>query len=138
MDVNQRFDEFGPGVDLVLITFSDRKYLRSYRHRTGWNKPILIDTDLEVYRQFSYKRGSRWRVYGWRALRQYVNIIRRDGIDVLDRATEDTLQLGGNAVIGPDGTAAWIYRGAGPDDRPTFDEILAEVRNAQATTGSPS
>jgi hypothetical protein len=134
VNVNERFEEFGPGVDVALITFSDPKYLRSYRHRTGWHHPVLIDTERTVYRQFGYKRGSQWRVYGWKALRQYASIIRRDGVGVLDRATEDTLQLGGNAVIGPDGTTTWIYRGAGPDDRPTFDEILAEVRRAQAAS----
>jgi hypothetical protein len=130
--VNERFDEFGAGVDVVLITFSDPKYLRAYRTRTGWNHPILFDSNLGIYHQFGYKRGSIWRVYGWRALRQYYNIIRRDGIGTLDRSTEDTLQLGGNAIVGPDGKASWIYRGSGPDDRPTFDQILAEVQKVQA------
>jgi hypothetical protein len=76
-----------------------------------------------------------WRIYGWRALLQYYSIIRRDGLGTLERATEDTLQLGGNVVIGPDGSTSWVYRGAGPDDRPSFDQLLVEVRRAQETGG---
>ncbi|MFW2382229.1 MAG: AhpC/TSA family protein [Acidimicrobiales bacterium] len=132
--MNQRYAEFGPGVEVALITFSDPKYLRAYRKRTGWNHAILVDGNLEVYQQFGYGRGSFWRVYGWRVLRHYRTILRRDGLRAFNRATEDTLQLGGNAVIAPDGATSWIYRGQGPDDRPTFAEIHAEVRKAQATT----
>ena len=133
--MNERFDEFGPGVELALVTFTDPKYLRAYRRRTGWNHSILIDQDLSTYRQFGYGRGSMWRIYGWRALQRYYSILRRDGLGTLERATEDTLQLGGNVVIGPEGTTSWVYRGAGPDDRPSFDRLLTEVQRAQATAG---
>lgn len=129
--MGDRRDEFGTEVELVLTTFSDPKYLRAYRRRTGWDLPILIDADRRVYQQFGYGRGSLWRVYGLRVLRQYAQIFRRRGFGDYRIATEDTLQLGGNVVIDGTGVVAWVYRGAGPDDRPTVDEILDRVNQAQ-------
>lgn len=117
-------------MEFALITFSDPKYLRVYRNRTGWDLPILIDRERSVYRQFGYGRGSVRRVYGIRALRRYVEIFWQRGVRDYHRSTEDPLQLGGNAVIDPDGVASWIYRGEGPDDRPTVEDLLAAVEQA--------
>ena len=39
----------------------------------------------------------------------------------------DTLQLGGDFVIAPDGTLSWGFWGAGPDDRPELDDLVAAV-----------
>ncbi len=132
VDVSERSAEFGDDVDFALLTFSDPKYLRAYRSRTGWQHPILTDADLNVYHQFGYERGSVWRVWGWRVFRRYFQIIRKEGFGGLTKTTEDTLQLGGNAVIGPDGSAAWIYHGAGPDDRPSVDTLIAQVNKIRA------
>ncbi len=129
--MRDRLNDFGPDVEVALITFSDPKYLRAYRGRTGWDRPILVDTDRSVYRQFGYDRGSVWRVYGWRVLRRYAQIFRRDGFGDYEKATEDTLQLGGNAVIDPGGATSWVYRGAGPDDRPSVDELIERVEQAR-------
>ena len=128
-----RRDEFGPDVEFALITFSDPKYLRAYRAGTGWTHPILIDVDRVSYRQFGYDRGSVLRVYGWSVLRRYWRILRRDGLRAYRLATEDTLQLGGNVVIGPDGAVSWVYRGEGPDDRPATELLIAEVEKARSS-----
>ncbi|NNE95998.1 MAG: hypothetical protein HKN24_08210 [Acidimicrobiales bacterium] len=128
-----RADEFGPDVEFALVTFSDPKYLRAYRARTGWTYPILVDVERTLYRRFGYGRGSLVRVYGWAVLRRYWRILRRDGLRAYHLATEDTLQLGGNVVIGPDGLVSWVYRGAGPDDRPPLEQIIAEVEKARAS-----
>ncbi len=117
------------------MTFSDPKYLRAYRARTGWPYPILVDVERTLYRRFGYGRGSLGRVYGWAVLRRYWRILRRDGLRAYHLATEDTLQLGGNVVIGPDGLVSWVYRGSGPDDRPPPEQIIAEVEKARAGRG---
>jgi hypothetical protein len=129
--VRERLHDLGPDVELALVTFSDPKYLRAYRGRTGWDEPILIDADRSVYRQFGYGRGAPWRVYGWRALRRYAQIFRGEGFGGYEKATEDTLQLGGNAVIDPDGATSWVFKGAGPDDRPSVDELIDRVEAAR-------
>lgn len=55
---------------------------------------------------------------------RYVEIFRSNGPSRLKRATEDTLQLGGDFIINPDGTLAYGYWSEGPDDRPSIDELL--------------
>jgi hypothetical protein len=46
----------------------------------------------------------------------------------LERPTEDTLQLGGDFVIGRDGTLVYGFWGEGPDDRPTVDQLFDAVQ----------
>ncbi|NNF53752.1 MAG: hypothetical protein HKN03_04830 [Acidimicrobiales bacterium] len=134
--MSERRADFGPDVEFALITFSDPKYLRAYRQRTGWDLPILTDADRAIYRMFDYGRGSVWRVYGWKVIRQYVMLLRSRSLGRMEKATEDTLQLGGNVVIAPDGSVQWVYRGAGPDDRPTVDELISQVQEARASAES--
>jgi len=42
----------------------------------------------------------------------------------LRRPTEDTLQLGGDFIVGPDGTLIYGFWGEGPDDRPSVDDLI--------------
>jgi hypothetical protein len=39
----------------------------------------------------------------------------------------DTLQLGGDFVVNPEGRVACAYRSAGPDDRPSVDDLVTAV-----------
>jgi hypothetical protein len=41
--------------------------------------------------------------------------------------SEDTLQLGGDFIVDPEGRVAYAYRSAGPDDRPSVDDLLAAL-----------
>ena len=68
------------------------------------------------------------RVWGWKAGRRYVEIFRESGFGGLRAPTEDTLQLGGDFVIAPDGTLAWGFWGEGPDDRPSVDDLVRAVQ----------
>ena len=129
--MSERQAEFGPDVTFALVTFSDPKYLRAYRQRTGWDFPILTDIDRSIYQMFGYGRGSVWRVYGWKVVKRYATLLRSGRIGRMEKATEDTLQLGGDVVIAPDGSVQWIYRGAGPDDRPSVDDIISQTQQAR-------
>ncbi len=129
--MSERQDEFGADVSFALITFSDPKYLRAYRHRTEWEHPILTDSDRAIYRLFNYGRGSVWRIYGWKVIKRYATLLRNRSVGKMEKATEDTRQLGGDVVIAPDGEVHWVYRGAGPDDRPSVDEMIKQVSQAR-------
>jgi peroxiredoxin len=89
--------------------------------------PVLADEDRAVYRAYGLGRGSVWRVYGWRTLRQYWDLLRAGG--QLERPSEDTLQLGGDFVVAPDGRLAYAFRSKGPDERPGVDELIRVVGN---------
>lgn len=130
--MRDRLTELGDSTDVVLITFSDPEKLATYRIRNELPFPILMDRDRVAYRAFGLARGSIARVWGWRAGRRYLEILRANGLSALRRPEEDTLQLGGDFVVGPDGVLEYGFWGDGPDDRPSVDDLIDEVRRIQS------
>lgn len=128
--MSDRLAEFPPDTEVVLVTFTDRGQASAYRRRRGLGIPVLVDPDRAAYRAYGLGRGSVWRVWGWRALRRYVELFPANGLGGLRRPTEDTLQLGGDFVVAPDGTLAWGFWGDGPDDRPSVDELIDATQRA--------
>ena len=124
--MRDRLDELGDAA-IVLITFTRTRNLKGYRARLGLPFPVLADEDRAVYRAYGLGRGSVWRVYGWRTLRRYWQLLRQGR--ELGRPSEDTLQLGGDFVVAPDGTLAYAFRSTGPDDRPEVDDLIRVVGN---------
>lgn len=125
--MRDRVDEFGQDTDVVLVTFTNPEDAAWYRAAHGTTFPILMDPSRRTYRAYGLGRGSRRRVYGWRAGARYLKIVGRDGWSGLRRPTEDTLQLGGDFVVGPDGTLVFGFWGEGPDDRPDVAELVDAV-----------
>ena len=117
---------------MVLVTFTEPAMLQAYLQRNALSFPVLVDADRSSYRAYGFGRGSVARVWGRKAARRYWDILRRDGLAGLRRPVEDTLQLGGDMVIAPDGTLVWGYWGRGPDDRPTVDELVAAVDRSRS------
>ena len=116
--------------EIVVVTFASPRVLKGYRRRCAEPLRVVADEDRVLYRAFGFGRGSVWRGWGWRALRRYVELLRSG--HRLERTDADTLQLGGNAVVAPDGTLAWLFAGDGPDDRPSVDEIIEAVRSCRS------
>jgi hypothetical protein len=128
--VRNRLDDLGTTTDVVLVTFTDPTNLVGYQTKHQFPFPVLTDPTRAVYQAYGFPRGSVWRVYGWKVVRKYLEIFRESGFRRLDRATEDTLQLGGDVVIDAQGNLAWGFWGDGPDDRPSVDDLVAAVRSA--------
>lgn len=112
---------------VVLVTFTDPANLVAYTNRNELPFPILVDAERAVYRAYGLGRGTVARMYGWRSARRYWELYRQNGPLDRQRATEDTLQLGGDFVIGPDGTLTYGFWGAGPDERPSVDDLIEAV-----------
>lgn len=127
-----RLDEFDSDTVTALVTFTAPEHLAAYAATNNLPFPILVDPGRDTYRAFGLGRGSVARVYGWRVARRYLEILRADGLSGLARPTEDTLQLGGDFVIGPDGTLVYGFWGDGPDDRPSVDDLITAVERAGA------
>ena len=125
--MSDRLSELGTSTAVALSTFTDEASLIRYRDEHGLPFPILNDPDRGVYRAYGLGRGSFRRIWGWKAAGRYVELVRDSGVGGLRRPTEDTLQLGGDFVIAPDGTLAWGYWGEGPDDRPSVDDLVDAV-----------
>ncbi|MEM7274109.1 MAG: AhpC/TSA family protein [Actinomycetota bacterium] len=130
--MRDRLDEFGPEVTVALITFTTADRLRRHRSNTPLPFPTLRDPERTSYRAYGLGRGTVRRVWGRRAIGRYRELL-TDGDSGADSRrrlrvpTEDTRQLGGDFVVAPDGTLAWGFWGAGPDDRPSVDQLVAAV-----------
>jgi hypothetical protein len=86
---------------------------------------MLSDPEPLTYRALGFERGSVARLWldprVWWRYAQLLLRGRRPG-----RAHEDTLQLGGDALIDAEGRIRWIYASKGPEDRPG----VARIRQA--------
>ncbi len=125
--MRDRLDELGDNTSLAMITFTDPKNLAAYTADHELPFPVLVDPTRSAYRAFGLGRGSVARVYGWRAARRYLQLFAENGITGLSKPTEDTLQLGGDFIISPDGNLAYGFWGEGPDDRPSVDELINAI-----------
>ncbi|MGI9602665.1 MAG: AhpC/TSA family protein [Acidimicrobiales bacterium] len=125
--VRDHLDRLGTETAVVMVTFTAAHQAGAYQLAHDLPFPVLIDPDRSTYRAYGLGRGSVTRVWGWRAGRRYIDLIRQEGVRGLRRPSEDTLQLGGDFVIDPEGRLSWGFWGEGPDDRPGIDELVAEV-----------
>ena len=128
--MRDRIDDLGDRATVALVTFTDAASLTDYDERNHLGFTLLRDPDRISYRAFGLGRGSFGRVWGLRAARRYVEILRADGIGGLRRPTEDPRQLGGDFVIDTTGRLVWGFWGEGPDDRPTVDDLVSAVTRA--------
>ncbi|MEM9714706.1 MAG: AhpC/TSA family protein [Actinomycetota bacterium] len=133
--MRDRLDDLGPDTRVALVTFTDTELVTSYRLEHELPFPVLTDPERATYRAYGLDRGSIARVWGWRAARRYLELLRAGGrstVRSLARPIEDTRQLGGDFVVGRDGRFVLAFRGEGPDDRPSVDQLVAAVRPAAA------
>lgn len=125
--MQDRLEDLGDAV-VVLVTFTRPRNLRGYRGRLGLPYPVLADEARAAYRAFGLGRGPWWRVWGPATWWRYVRALAAG--ERVERPTEDTLQLGGDVVVGRDGRVSYLYRSRAPTDRPPLDELVAAVREA--------
>lgn len=115
--------------EVVAISFAPIEALRPWRDDLGLPFPALVDADRAAYRAYGLERASVARVWlspkVWRA---YARLLLRG--EHFRPIRQDSLQLGGDVVVAPDGTIAWAYRSAGPEDRPGVARLAAEMQRA--------
>ncbi len=127
--MGERLDEFdGATVSVVFFDATDR--LGDYRRHHGVPDAIRLVADPErrVYDAFGIDRGSWWRVWGPRTIRAYARLLGRGRR--YHRHEGDSLQLGGDVVVGADGRVVEVFRPPDPDARPSVDELLAALARA--------
>ena len=71
-------------------------------------------------------------MWGPRVWRDYARLLRKGARFERPKAHEDTLQLGGDFVVGRDGRLVLAFRSKGPDDRPSVDALLSAVLNGES------
>jgi peroxiredoxin len=125
--VRDRCNEFGDAA-LAVITFGAPERAAAYQQELLAPLPVLVDQDRSTYQAYGLGRGGIWSVWGPRTWRAYARLIVRGRR--FHRPTDDTLQLGGDFVIGRDGRVLYAFRSADPDDRPTVDTLIAAAARA--------
>lgn len=128
MKVAERRDEIGARIG--CITFADPGRLEGFQRKMRLPYGLYTDPRREAYRAFGIERASVRRVWldprvWWR----YATLLARGQRPQVSE--EDTLQLGGDAVLDGDGRLSWIYRSRGPEDRPPVGELVRAVARAR-------
>jgi len=111
-----------PRVGLTLLGFSPPERLAALARHLQWPGRVLSDPERAVYAALGIGRAPLWRVYSPRTLATYGRAVRRGYRP--KPLTEDTRQLGGDAVV-VDGTVRLLWRPRSPDDRPTAGAVVA-------------
>ena len=114
--------------EVAVVTFTPPERLVAYRRHLDVPFSLLYDADRSAYAAYGLGRGPWWRVYGPPVWREYAHLLARGRR--LQRPTEDTLQLGGDFVVGRDGRLAYAFFGQGPDDRPDAAQLVEAARRA--------
>ncbi|WP_436792878.1 AhpC/TSA family protein [Actinospongicola halichondriae] len=122
--MRSRLEEFDDAV-VVVICFSAPDYVAAYQRERLAPLTVLVDEDRGSYRAYGFGRGSVRSVWGPKVWLAYAKLLLAG--HRFRRPVEDTLQLGGDVVVGRDGRVAYVFRSTDPDDRPGVDELLAAV-----------
>lgn len=128
MEVAERRNEIGARI--ACITFADAERLEGFQRKMELPYGLYTDPEREVYRAFGIERASLRRVWldprvWWR----YAALLARGRRP--QASGEDTLQLGGDAVLDGEGRLSWLYRSRGPEDRPSVDELVRAASRAR-------
>jgi alkyl-hydroperoxide reductase/thiol specific antioxidant family protein len=114
------------GARVVCVSFARAQLLDAYRRELGIEVELYSDPELAAYRAFGFGRASVARAWLHpRVWMRYGQLLARGWR--LRPPREDTLQLGGDVVSGADGRVRWVYRSAGPEDRPSLALLTAAV-----------
>jgi hypothetical protein len=108
------------------VSFAPPAMLEAYSSKLGLDGAVLLsDVDRAAYAAFGFERGSTAARLARPPRVAALSRARRPGAPA-GAPDEDTLQLGGDVLV-RDGRVTWVYASAGPEDRPTLDEVRAAL-----------
>ena len=108
-----------------MVTFADAPLLARYAAGLGLPFAYYGDPERRAYAAFGFGRASRARVWlDPRVWGSYARLIAR-GRRPVAPVQADLLQLGGDVLADAAGRVEWVYRSAGPEDRPSVDALTA-------------
>jgi len=110
----------------VVVTFTDDpSRLTAYRDHLGLDVPVLADTERQLYDLLGAGRGALRQVWSPGTMALYARLLLRGRR--LRTPTEDTRQLGADAIVGHDGRLRRVWLPAGPDRRPPVGELASTL-----------
>ncbi|MCH7841836.1 MAG: redoxin domain-containing protein [Chloroflexi bacterium] len=125
--MRQRYGEIQDrGADVVAISFEPRDRLFQLTRQLQLPFPILSDPERDVYSAYSLAQGSWLKIFSPKTVWTYVKHFARGRR--YQHAASDWKQLGGDFVIGEDGTVLYEHRGQTPSDRPTVASLIEKLQ----------
>ena len=126
--MGEHLDDLGDA-EVAVAFFDATDRLGEYRRTFDVPDRIrlLADEERSLYAALGIGRGAVTAVWGRRTLVRYARLIRAGRTYTPHDPGTDTLQLGGDVVIGPDGRIASLHRPPDPDSRPSVEELVAAV-----------
>jgi peroxiredoxin len=115
------------GARLVLIGQATPRHAAHFRRRLGVDVPVLADQRRASFKAIGAKVGGVGELFGPRVVAKGVVASVRSGV-VQGRTIGHPAQLGGAAVITPDGAVAWSHLSGDAGDNATPEEILDVLR----------
>jgi len=124
--VRDHLDELG-AAEVVVVFFDGTDRLAAYRAHFDIPARIrlLADPDRATYGALGIGRGPWWRVWGPKTVLAYLRLVRKGASYRRHDSGSDTLQLGGDLVVGGDGRVTYLFRPPDPDARPPVADLVA-------------
>ncbi len=117
------------GGRLVLIGQATPRQAAHFRRKLDLDLPVLADEERRTYRLAGASRGSAAQLLGPRSVISGVKHAARSGV-VQGKIIGDAAQLGGAAVVRPDGSVAWSRMSENAGDTVEPADLLRELRAA--------
>jgi len=116
------------GVGIATLFFSQVRRLPDYRVRFDIPDTIslLADEGRTVYKAYGMRVGSLREIYSPEVIAKYARLI-RGGMKMKMKTDEDTRQLGGDVIVGPDGRIILAHCSKNQADRPSVETLIAAI-----------
>ena len=113
------------GAEVVAIFFEPRDRLFQLTRQLQLPYPVLSDPERDVYAAYSLAQGNLLKIFSPKTVWTYVKHFARGRR--YEHAASDWKQLGGDFILGEDGTVLYEHRGQTPADRPTVASLISKL-----------
>lgn len=113
-----------------------RLYQQEWEKEHGVRWRFIADPERKLYYQFQMRSGPWSHILGWTAMKMYLYLVFAKGRQVKRPSSSDFKQLGGDVLIDPQGIIRQHYLSENPADRPTPEQLLAQLHATDAESPS--
>jgi len=124
--LRQRYGDIeAKGAEVVAIFFEPMDRLFQLTRQLQLPYPVLSDPERDVYAAYSLAQGNLLKIFSPKTVWTYVKHFARGRR--YENAASDWKQLGGDFILGEDGTVLYEHRGQTPADRPTVASLISKL-----------
>jgi hypothetical protein len=114
-------------VVVQVVSPSRPEALQAFLKSQPLEEPLWGDPDRLLYQAWGLERTQWSEFLRPRVLWHYLKLLCRGSRLRWPFAGEDVYQLGGDAIVQPDGTLVWLYSSRGSTDRPNHEELRRQL-----------